>query len=314
MAKVVIWNIYIAIRIVQGILSMAGNGVTIAAVMRSPNLRSTPHLLIANLALGDFFHGVGTSVMFPLKSFLTSFPAWKISCLVVQSFESVTVLHQFICITMVSVERLVALRSKLGISRFRWSPTFTMALIVVTWSVVIIVAVSLLVAIQNIRPGVPCRMVLVFGEAYVTVCMSLLLLATVSMLVMNGKIAKIAWDSHKRQCHMVAQRKDIGIARMLAIVVGVFFLLYSPVLCMSFAVNLTSPTWLRFIYYILILWSDISFWINPLIYMWRNKDFRTGIKTIFGRHFRVSEIPSGNKSTVAVIAMPTAPQSGPSTA
>ena len=207
----------------------------------------------------------------------------------------------------------------------------------------VVFVTCVIVTTEKLSPGLPCRMGLIFPRFYEILGLVLFLCATLLTLMLNAKIAKIAWDSQRRQRRRggggggdgggvgggasgqmsIRRKKELSVARMLAIVVGIFFLLCSPMYFATLIVKPTSPPWHRGLYYAFILLGDVNFWVNPVIYVWRNKDFRNAIRNLFGRRRQVvgmvldeQEQSPGRKglsfrTTVSVVQLqPTAKSSG----
>ena len=289
----VLWYVYTAARVAQGLLAIAGNSLTIACVIRFNTLRTPAHLLIAGLALNDVVHGLTIALLIPTINLVTHWPLWRLTCLSLQSLEAMTTLVEFLSFTLLSTERFVALRSKLGLNKCFWSRGFTVSLVILTWAFSYIFLSVLVITTEKLRPGFQCKMSLIFPPYYMGIGVGCFLLATVTTFILYAQIAKLAWQSQKRRVNPTAgnnqmainRKKELNIARMLGMVVGVFFLLFSPMFFVTFTVNQNSAPWHRFLYYICILLADANFWINPVIYSWRNKDFRTSFRTLLGRRF-----------------------------
>ena len=96
-------------------------------------------------------------------------------------------------------------------------------------------------------------------------------------------------------------RRHIRLTKMLALVVGLYVALYVPHVVL---VLVTDRGDLVGLVQAAVLISDINFWINPLIYAWKSKDFRKAFKKILGTRFgKVTNGVSNTKTTATGVSV-----------
>ena len=93
---------------------------------------------------------------------------------------------------------------------------------------------------------------------------------TVLIFLLYAKIAQTACRQSrqvKSEGHSNSETGDKKITKMMAMVLGVYFILNVPT-------NLCGIFGFQTLTLIFVLMFDINVWINPVIYYLKNKDFR----------------------------------------
>ena len=256
---------------------MLFNLLTLICIFKNKYLRTRPHLLIGSLTLNDFLHGF--SLILPTIH--------KSLCLIGFILDMITVAIQLMTYVLMASERRDSLRSLLKNKR-KWSMTKTFTLVVTSWILGIVFIVTMIL-IAEIPPGVECEDIGAnIPKWYLNILVGFILLTSILTVVNYGSIGLMIHSSnHQVTSHMpftmqqLQRRKsNIRIAKMMAMVFGVFFLLYLPVLVTSPLVNLAFPSWFNEMYYSALIIYQLNFWINPFIYAWRDERFKKALKAL----------------------------------
>ena len=126
-----------------GILGVVGNVILLLLIIRYPNLRTIPNLLIINLTLGDLIY---ISVAFPVFVLHEVFPYWTSSVTACKATNYVQIVGMGVCvysITGLSMERYIAIVKGL---EMRSSRTTRRALLCIAaiWTVSLIVPIPII--------------------------------------------------------------------------------------------------------------------------------------------------------------------------
>ena len=274
---------------VQGTAAMLFNLLTLICILKNKYLRTGPHLLIGSLTLNDFLHGFSLVIPTIHKSL----------CLTGFILEMITVAIQFMTYVLMASERRNSLLSLLKNKR-KWSMTKTFTLVVTSWILGIGFIVTMIL-IAEIPPGVECVDIDAnIPKWFLNILVGFTLLTSTVTLINYGSIGlMIRSSNHQVTSHMpltmqqIQRRKsNICVAKMMAMVFGVFFLLYLPVLVTSPLVNLAIPSWFNEIYYSTLIIYQLNFWINPFIYAWRDKQFKKALKALLPKCILTQQMPS----------------------
>ena len=260
---------------------MLFNLLTLICIFKNKYLRTRPHLLIGSLTLNDFLHGF--SLVLPTIH--------KSLCLISYILDMITVAIQFMTYVLMASERRNSLRSLLK-NKEKWSLTKTFGLVVISWILGIGFIVTMIL-IAEIPPGVECIDITAnIPIWYLNILLGFTLLTSILTLINYGSIGLLIRSSnHQVTSHMPftmqqlnRRKSNIRIAKMMAMVFGVFFLLYLPVSVISPLVNAASPSWLREMSYSTLIIYQLNFWINPFIYAWKDEQFKKALKTLLPKY------------------------------
>ena len=268
----------ICFRMMESSAAVCLNVLTLVCVVKYENLRNPAGVLVVCLAITDTLHGLA---VFTLPMRANSRHVCTIS-LTVEGFSLCAQLMTFILIAM---ERRNLLLSQLGRSQ-KWQVWKVILAVIMGWTAI----ATVLVAYAILTPMVPtegtCTQPDTFQKSYIILNFIYPILCTIMILGFYAAIAKLVISSsgqvapdsfQKRQ----QQRAGLRITKMMALVYGVFSLLYTP-MGISFAtISKSPPFWQYVLLHLSICLADMNYWINPAIYAWRNKQFRKAFQQLF---------------------------------
>ena len=281
------WYLFYSVTGVQAVATMLSNLLTLVSIIKFKYLRTAANVIIASLALSDFLHGLIIILNILALSFWNT---KQFVCLTLFNFESLTVYVQFITYFLLAAERRISLRSVLK-DKPKWTIKKVSALIVCGWGTVITLQTIMTVCSLNrgIPEGTRCEETMKYVPewfAYTTYVfipvMSLVIFITYGLVGWMVHTSNNQVTAHLPMNLQQQQRRlsNIKIASMMAMVFGVFFALYCPMIICVILITPTSPMWFYVLFYVTIAIYKINFWVNPFIFAWRDKNFKKAFKTI----------------------------------
>ncbi|KAJ7337093.1 hypothetical protein OS493_009945 [Desmophyllum pertusum] len=296
-------SIFIAIYVILIIAAIFGNSLVIRAFYKFPSLRSASNTILVSLSVADIFTTVGTILYIANIIVGKRRPPLRMLCNVASkislTFNCIIILH----LALISVERFIAVKFAL---RYHTIVTNRRAVIASTVVWLWGIAVSWIFPqaikaeghetfrefIQALAPcadrrNKPYSLPSASVRGYlIFLVISLLVVPIVIILVSYSYIFTISCrqrrqileeDNVHRKLDMKREMKG---ARTVAIVVGICLVSFVPllvVLCLRF---LTSTSIGRKQMYPVYLVASLNACWNPLIYCWRNENFRKSFKKL----------------------------------
>ena len=284
--------------------TILGNLLVIRAFSKFPNLRTASNSILVSLSFADLL--MALVFLLHITNILSSKPSPHKLCgatsMLNLTFNCVIILH----LALISVERFIAVKFSL---RYHTIVTKRRALIasIVVWLYGIGVSLILpeplradgLEAFSEfLRALTPCfdqsfkePFVLESNsaKAYLTFLVLTLLVVPIALIVISySYIFNVAWKQRKQisqeernlQVVTLAMKREMKAARTVAIVVGLCLASFVPLLLVLYLRFLTStivgPQHMQSTY----LAASLNALWNPLIYCWRNENFRRSFKRL----------------------------------
>ena len=291
--------IVITIHVLLIIATIFGNSLVIRAFYKFSSLRSASNVILVSLSVADILMTV-SFVLNIANIIVDQTPPLHLLCsfasTVSLTFNSIIILH----LALISVERFIAIKFALSYYTIVTTRRTTIASMVV-WLWGIAVTLIFPEALKSdgaeafkefLRALSSCfdrhhesfssqsasvRPYLVF------LVVSLLVVPTVIIMTSYSYIFIIAWKQRRQireeEGELTVKREMKG-ARTVAIVVGICLVSFIPllsVLCLRFLTS--SPITAHKIHAVYLVASLNACW-NPLIYCWRNENFRNSFKRL----------------------------------
>ena len=294
--------IVITIHVLLIIVTIFGNSLVIRAFYKFSSLRSASNVILVSLSVADILMTV-SFILNLANIFVDQTPPPRVLCSLASTvsltFNFIIILH----LALISVERFIAIKFALRYNTIVTNRRATIASIVV-WLWGIAVALIFPKALKTdgveafkefLQALYPCfhrhhesfslqsasvRPYLVF------LVISLLVVPTLIIVTSYGFIFIIAWKQRRQireeenfQGELTVKREMKG-ARTVAIVVGICLVSFIPllvVLCLRFLTS--SPITAHKMHAVYLVASLNACW-NPLIYCWRNENFRNSFKKL----------------------------------
>lgn len=279
--------IYLAIRMLYGVLAVIGNSLTVLAVAMNSHLQTTSNLAIASLAVADLLSGIAVvSFLLPVHM-VSDFIVYKPLCTIFTFLRGESVMGNGVFTCVISLERFIYIifplhyNNIVTVSRMKW-------LFILVWTTLMLHGIIQL-SFHQLRENVDCLDMLSVLHPLVyriTVIIPLCLLLSITIASYIA-VSVIAFKSANK-VHIVGgggvsqQNTQAKITKMLGMVLGIFLIGYAFLLMTGFilvGLDISSEQkeiiklYSHFIFY-------INSWINPVIYGWKSKDIRKAFKDI----------------------------------
>ena len=261
------------INIMTAPIAVAVNALVVAAIFGPSRLRTPSNLLIACLALSDAFVGLtaqpGYITYRLMENQTRSVPCFVrvIYCTAFYICFGVS----FMTLTAVSYERFVAVRL-----RVRYNNLFSYSRVLKYMLGIWVVNVSL-AALQWAEINHVAR-----GAHHVVwlICLFVTGITQVAVLIIARRSRQqVHGDAETIQ--NVRKQKEVKLALTISLIVGVYIILTSPVMCVSFYHQTLGYNLKTYNYY---SWAQTFAFLNscsnPVILLWRNRLVRRRIKNI----------------------------------
>lgn len=293
--------IAITIHVVLVIVTIFGNSLVIRAFYKFSSLRSASNVILVSLSVADILMTV--SFILNVANRIVDQTPHHVLCSLASTvsltFNAIIILH----LALVSVERFIAIKFALSYHTIVTNRRATIASIVV-WLWGIAVALIFPKALKTngleafkefLQALSPCfdrhhesfslqsasvRPYLVF------LVVSLLVVPTVIIMTSYSYIFIIGWKQRRQireeenlQGERTMKREMKG-ARTVAIVVGICLVSFIPLLVVLFYRFLTSSPIAAHKMHAVSLVASLNACWNPLIYCWRNENFRNSFKRL----------------------------------
>ena len=276
----VAFKVYLSQSVFQSWLAMLFNSLTLICLMRYSYLRSPANFLVGNIAICDLLHGVAVGILMPASMFAKNWNSLLCVSRWILGYLSSNV--ELMCFSLLAIQRHSSLLYRLNKGK-NWTKRKVCGLITICW-VVNLVYHTVLAANVNFPEQSVCKPNLFVPGYNAKIRTALFCLTLAVNGLFYGHIAFIAYKSQRQvaaqQSHIEQQRqrKDMKITKMMAMVVGVFFLLYAPHYITAATMSRGSPKWRRVLMLCFNALYDVNFWINPMIYAWREPKFNRAFK------------------------------------
>ena len=298
------WNIaIILLDYLFIVVAIFGNTLTIMAYVKFPSLHNPTSLLICNQSIAD-----AVACMTGQVFIWFNYTSWglevgrtnKYACLVSMWGILLSLSLSLFNLLALSAERLLCIA--FSYQYYRWvTDTSVRVLIGVLWVVILSTSSFPLLGWNTWKPGNTCLAVEAYSMTYY-MYMFLVpsLLALVLITVCNVAICVIAFS--KRQVTpqpvtvvqstpgSLSTGKQYKITKMLLLVVGVFYISWMPHLIMNSIISAPpaswrmrgTPHWVSVVPEFAKGLLGVNAAANPLIYAWKNSQFRTAFGRILG--------------------------------
>ena len=292
-------NIYIAIRIAFGILTLSGNSLTILAIYKFQNLRTATNYYVASLAVADLLSGLYAFLRFAVVHFIENTRSYGLMCIVAEVTKLLGISGNILAIFWVTIDRFLYIVFPFKYIHFATEKK-TRLIIIISWVYVCLVCL-IPISLQNVwHEDLPCRFsAMVTGTVFNGLYTSHLVALAVTVVCLYVCIATVAWRHRQDPAlpsvptvdeRSEALRHGLRITKMVAMVLGIYLIGVACMIAIAIVNNRTSGQMLFFLDRGLsILWWT-NCWANPFIYAWKSREFRSAFRKLL----RFRQHPSGS--------------------
>lgn len=286
-----------------------GNALVMISIFKFHRLHTPTHVLIASLAIADLVVGVVTIPAFSLVHHARlGLERQYSSCLTSYVLSHCPTGVSLLTLLIIAIERFIAVHKPYLYIRLFRRRTTVLAVVVIwvyiwTWG-----SITMFTWNHWKQSSEDCNFANVASGKYMMSIAIHMLGVLAITTVLHLAVARTAWQVRKaviKQAHQVNTRScledDARVAQMLALVLGIFYLCWVPyILTLPFAVKGVGgpePFWLHVWEQFagIVVLSNSCF--NPIIYAWKNQDFRVAFKKILKFNTTVVRESNANKPT-----------------
>ncbi|XP_038058582.1 trace amine-associated receptor 13c-like [Patiria miniata] len=273
-------------------LTTAGNLVALITIGSTPSLRNCHGLLLMSLSLADLFTGlIACSSIYP--SVYNLWPFGDTMCLVVAGVEAVAKKASLLTLTLLSIERYIAVVYPLRYTRIITKQKIVTG-VVFCWILSILFLTTLFMTRQIVQQYAlvlhSCTVTYQNQLLSIALTVGLFILPSLATVSVTSALAWVGMKKHTRvRSHMISKlteqggqtRKAIKFFRMCRIMAFTFYACWAPITIVGFACVLAGVRQPLGVFFALYwLQFSNSFW-NVVIYFAMNDAFRRRARELF---------------------------------
>ena len=277
---------YYTFRSIESVLAFGGNLLTVLAVITAVELRTPTAYLIVNLAVAD----MASAVLTPLSIYVELSPRtllWHQVCIFKEVLYTITGLENVVSLFFIALDRLTAVVTTLKYKMYVTCKRVRVVL-VIAWLVSIIhCCLVFYVAGKGSLNMTVCLNIHVVTKSvffyailvpFATLILSAALVYFVIGLVI-WKEGRATIANHGGTFAANVSRRHRELAKTMLVIVSVYLLLTTPTTVFSLLAR-DRRGWFNHLYYIsLIMWHGNAC-VNPFIYAWKVRQFRTAFRRL----------------------------------
>ena len=284
--------VHYGLRVLGASLTIFGNLLIIIAVARFESLQNNTSYFICNLAVADLIQGAMTPLAIALHVIGIYHPFYLSLCLVHIVSTLLSMTTNIVSFFLIAVDRYMFMAYPLHYPLLVTS-TRTFLAIGITWLFTTVQLAVMIAVGQRPEIGMTCKYSIFITKTmwnYINVPEFIGLSIITSVLY--TAISSIAYKHGKRIAALkqpyntyeaTTNRQQKRIAKMMIMVLGTFFICYTPALIVSILESFFTDSLLMIVLEkitVIIAWTNT--WINPIIYAWNSKQFELAFRKLLG--------------------------------
>ncbi|XP_077474212.1 somatostatin receptor type 5-like [Stigmatopora argus] len=278
---------------------LGGNTLVIHVALRHSKAESATNTYILNLAVADELFMLGLPFLAAQNS-LQAWPFGSFMCRLVMTVDSINQFTSIFCLTVMSVDRYLAVARPLRSARWR-RPRVAKAVNAGVWALSFLVVLPVVVFADIQKTGGTCNIlwpapVQVWRAAFIVYTSTVgflfpLLVICLCYLLIVFKVRSSAKKVHAAAAASSKRRKsERKVTRMVVIVVAVFVLCWLPFYALNVLNLLVAlPTDYQGLYYFVVVLGYANSCANPVVYGFMSDNFKRGFRKALCRHTRKVE-------------------------
>lgn len=271
--------------------TVLGNSIVCFAIYNHPALRHVTYMSIFSLAIADSLAGLVAMPSYIFKKFTWKEPVQTIVCDIFRSSYFLTGYASILSLSVISVERLIAIRNPLNHVTIVTGRRVALALLF-AWMDALIVSSLPFVPWESNQPYKECNYspthwwsIMVIISNVIVPFLVIVICYTYMYITAQSHIKKISSNKKNISYNSEHSRKDCKERRAnitIMIVIGVFVACWFPS-CFYYFLQKTCPECFAesfrskqsLVNALVKILTFTSSFVNPLIYCWRSREFRS---------------------------------------
>uniref|UniRef100_UPI00358ED2F0 somatostatin receptor type 1-like n=1 Tax=Myxine glutinosa TaxID=7769 RepID=UPI00358ED2F0 len=289
------------------IIGLLGNSMVIYVILRYAKMKTATNIYILNLAVADELFMLSVPFL-AVSSAMHHWPFGPFLCRLVLSVDGINMFTSIFCLTVLSVDRYVAVVHPIKAARYR-RPTVAKAINCCVWALSLLVILPVIV-FADTRPGrsdgsggIVCNMmwphvywsmafvVYVFLVGFLVPMVAICLCYLLIVLKLRVVALKAGWQQRRR-----SERK---ITRMVLMVVAVFVVCWMPFYAVQM-LNVFGVPSDATVTQLCVVLSYANSCANPILYGFLSDNFKRSFRRTVCQHWIDSafEEPLDYRTTV----------------
>ncbi|XP_057716680.1 somatostatin receptor type 5-like [Corythoichthys intestinalis] len=276
---------------------LSGNTLVIHVALRHSKTESATNTYILNLAVADELFMLGLPFLAAQNS-LQAWPFGSFMCRLVMTVDSINQFTSIFCLTVMSVDRYLAVARPLRSARWR-SPRVAKAVNAAVWALSFLVVLPVVVFADIQKTGGTCNIlwpapVKVWRAAFIVFTSTVGFLFPLLVICLCYLLIVFKVRSSAKKVHGAASGKrrksERKVTRMVVIVVAVFVLCWLPFYALNVLNLLVAlPTDYQGLYYFVVVLGYANSCANPVVYGFMSDNFKRGFRKALCRDTRKVE-------------------------
>ncbi|XP_056263993.1 somatostatin receptor type 5 [Pseudoliparis swirei] len=284
------------IYIVVCAVGLGGNTLVIHIVLRYSKMESVTNIYILNLAVADELFMLGLPFL-AVQNTLQTWPFGSFMCRLVMTVDSINQFTSIFCLTVMSVDRYLAVVHPIRSSRWRrpWAAKLVNGTV---WALSFLVVLPVVIFANIQKAGGTCnitwpqpanvwRAAFIIYTSTVGFFCPLLIICLCYLLI----VFKIRSSAKKVHAASTKRRKsERKVTRMVVIVVAVFVFCWLPFYALNIINLLVAlPSEYQGLYYFVVVLGYANSCANPIVYCFLSDNFKRGFRKALCRSTRKVE-------------------------
>ena len=289
--------LYFTLNMIIVVLVYVCNILTIWVVIRNKNLHTVTYTFTVSLSVSDLL----IAFILPLCSILNhtrlilNNTERKYTCLTCKTFTTISTASSLLNLFMLAVDRYISVFYSLKYMTIMRQKRANV-MILLSWAYVCIGVIVSIWGFHVWRRNEYCSLVrIVPVYLYIMIGPLNIGLFLIATLVLYGRIFHVAHKQAReiaRQTECVRPRNKSGVqnrreyrvTKMMGLVLGVFLLCWTPYTVLNTVRGIlrSVPSWYDIMYKLSISLLYANSFMNPIIYAWKNRTFRSAYKKLLG--------------------------------
>ncbi|XP_072397022.1 D(1A) dopamine receptor-like [Diabrotica undecimpunctata] len=294
-------TLWMCISISSAFLTILGNSLTLSAILMSKKLSSLiANYFVFSLAVSDLM--VGVSIPYHMLFYtVDDFGKVKIRCLLRFVLTSFACSSSICNLLFIAMDRYLAIVYPLHYARFMVKK-FAYVLISIGWAAAFSAAFVPLIWNEWID-GVTCEVVNVFPHNYMQfILLPMFSLIWTTMILLYTRICQEA-SGQQKKIRVTGFKHQTKSFQVTLIILGCFTICWLPYFVIVIYIRTTRNTEAATLYEVFFNLAMTNSCMNPLIYAWKNKNFRKAFLNLLKCHhpdskadFVTNHVPSKRNS------------------
>ncbi|XP_014869185.1 PREDICTED: somatostatin receptor type 5-like isoform X1 [Poecilia mexicana] len=284
------------IYVVVCVIGLGGNTLVIHIVLHYSKTESVTNIYILNLAIADELFMLGLPFL-AVQNSLQAWPFGPFMCRLVMTVDSINQFTSIFCLTVMSVDRYLAVVHPIRSSKWRRPPVAKVVNGTV-WALSFLVVLPVVIFANIQKAGGTCniswpqpaniwRAAFIIYTSTVGFFCPLLIICLCYLLI----VFKIRSSGKKVHATSTKRRKsERKVTRMVVIVVAVFVFCWLPFYALNIINLLVSlPSDYQGLYYFVVVLGYANSCANPIVYGFLSDNFKRGFRKALCRSTRKVE-------------------------